>query len=906
MRPVAITARALLLVPFMALLLAGAAVAAPVAALVATYQAAPPPTAGAGLLMPIAVTVTNAGDELWPAAGPAPVNLSYHWYDAQGVVAIWNGSRAPLGADVPAGATRTISVPVTTPPVAGSYTLRFALVKEGVAWFAPGPAHALSIVASYQERFGQIAPPAFVATGTYALSVPVTNVGVAPWSSVGPTAVTLAYHWHDAAGATVVWDGVRSPLTGDVAPGASTTVNARITAPDRPGTYVLTLDLVRDGVGWFASLGPPATFRATVVVGAPIIGASYVVAAPLAAYIGEQRSFAVTLTNTGNLPMTTTGPTPVNLSYHLIDAAGQALLWDGPRTALGGDLAPGASRPLQVTITAPPQPGTYTVAMDLVREGVNWYSGLGAPAGRFALAVTSGLAAGYGASTTPGQATIGATIQLSVHLTNYGPRTWSAAGATPMRLSYHLFDANGRTVVWDGARGQLPRDLPPSASAVVDIDVALPQQTGDYTVSWDVVQEGVSWFSAYGVARKDEQITVQPGVTFYGKGFGHGVGMSQYGAQGWATGAAGPALNAEQIVGRYYPGTNLQFVDSARGALRVLLSAPSSTGRFTCGMPGFAGSLANAVSGAGFRVLNEGAANAVIGVAGANVTWQVAARGGVVQVWNQASVTKVYEGAGPVVLVPVDPTQPIRVNEKGIYRGNFKLSNVGNLLRLVNYVGYDEYVRSVIPKEMPAGWHIEAYKAQAYAARTYGYAKYAGGARDYDVFDDQADQCYGGTAAETGPTDIAAAQTAGRVIAYQGAAINAYFASSNGGYSMSDGCWGGNLRTTPAVACGAGQAYLTPVSDPADLAVTIPVANRNRNWTISFTSAEIREAILRYKSIDIGTLLSVDVSNRAPITVGHVVSVKLSGTGGAVNLAADVFLRTYLGLKSTMVRLNPF
>ena len=41
---------------------------------------------------------------------------------------------------------------------AGIYTLRFALVKEGVAWFAPGPVHAVSLVASFQERFGQ-APP---------------------------------------------------------------------------------------------------------------------------------------------------------------------------------------------------------------------------------------------------------------------------------------------------------------------------------------------------------------------------------------------------------------------------------------------------------------------------------------------------------------------------------------------------------------------------------------------------------------------------------------------------------------------------------------------------------------------------------------------------------------------------
>jgi len=905
--PVRTAARALLLVPaLVAFLFGGAAAAAPGAGLNATYLAAPPASVGAGSLTPISVTVTNAGDEPWPASGPTPVNLSYHWYDAQGAVVVWNGTRAPLGTDLPVGGTRTLSIPVLAPPTPGAYTLRFALVKEGVAWIAPGPVHQLAVLAAFQERFGQVTPPQFVATGSYTVSVPVTNTGVATWNAGGPNAVALAYHWHDATGATVVWDGARSPLAADLAPGASATVSARVVAPDRSGTYTLTLDLVREGVGWFAALGPSTPFRAPVAVAIPVVGASYAIPAGSASYIGERRTIAVTVTNTGNLPIATGGKEPVSLSYHLIDASGATLVWDGPRTALGADLAPGASRSVPLTFTTPAQPGAYTLALDLVREGVAWYSGLGSPPGKIALTVTSGLAAGYGASTTPALATIGATLQLTVQLTNYGPRTWAAAGPTPVRLSYHILDADGRAVVWDGARGLLPADVPAGATVTVPVDVALPQRTGAYTVSWDLVQEGVSWFSAYGIARKDEAITVQPGVTFYGKGYGHGVGLSQYGAQGWATGAVGLALTGEQIVARYYPGTSLANVDLARGALRVLLSSPSSAGRFSCGMPAFDAPLANAVSGGGFRVLNEGGANALIGVASPNVTWQIAARNGIVQVWNQATVTKVFEGPGPVVLVPIDPLQPIRVQEKGTYRGNFKLSNVGGTLRLVNYVSYDDYTRGVLPSEMPRGWHLEAYKAQAYAARTYAYAKYAGGARDYDVLDDQQDQCYGGTGVETAPTDAAAAATAGKVIAYQGVAIRAYYASSNGGYSMSDGCWAGNLRTTPVVACGAGQPYLLPVPDPADLAVTVPVANRHRTWTVSFTSAEVREAILRYKSIDIGTLLSVDVTNRVPVTVGHVVSVKVQGTGAALDLPADVFLRTHLGLKSTMVRLSPF
>jgi len=402
---------------------------------------------------------------------------------------------------------------------------------------------------------------------------------------------------------------------------------------------------------------------------------------------------------------------------------------------------------------------------------------------------------------------------------------------------------------------------------------------------------------------------VQPGVTFYGKGFGHGLGMSQYGAQGWATGAGGvPPLEAEAIILKYYQGTQLLNIDLGRGALRVLLSQPTSASPYRCGsIPYFDDSIANVISNAGFRVLNDGAANALIGTAAANVTWQIAARSGNVQVWNQATVTKVYDGPGPVVLVPTDAAQPIRFAEKGLYRGNYKFSNLGNTLRVVNYVSYDDYVRGVVPYEMPREWHIEAYKAQAYAARTFAYSKYAGGTRDFDVKDDQSDQCYGGVTGETAITDQAAAATAGKVIAYDGAPIRAYFASSSGGHTMGDGCWGNNVRQVGGTyQCGPSQPYLQPAPDPTDLAVTQPNPNRNASWTVSFTSAQIRDAIIRYRNVDIGSLQSVDVSNRVPVTVGHAISIRFRGSNAAVDLPAGTFLRTYLGLRSTMVRLNPF
>ncbi|HVR89167.1 MAG TPA: SpoIID/LytB domain-containing protein [Candidatus Limnocylindria bacterium] len=880
--------------------------AAPPATLVATYQAAPPQTAGAGTTIQVPVTVTNLGTDTWSGAGPNPVNLAYHWTDTAAKTVVWEGSRTALGADVPVGASRPVTASITLPALPGTYLLQLALVQEGVAWLNPSVSYGVSATPAFNALFGAVTMPPLLLNGTtYTVNVPVTNRGTAIWGATGQNLVDLSYHWTDASGNIVVWDGARTPLATDVAVGATATVAAKLATPADPGTYALTFDLVREGVAWFGSLGG-APLQLTAGVMPATYAALYSISATSTVLLGESRTIAGTVTNNGNVSWTSGGANPVNLAYHLFDANGKTVLWDGARTSLGADLLPGQSRPVTLAYTAPTSIGTYALAVDAVREGVAWFSSIGSPAARTPLVVTSGFNGGYDQTTTPALATIGATVQLSVRVTNYGARAWPSGGTNPVHLSYHLTAASGGSIVWDGNRGVLASDVAVGQSATVPIIVELPGSVGNYAITWDLVQEGVAWFSALGIAPLRETFSVQPGVTFYGKGFGHGVGMSQYGAQGWATGSSGTTLTGEQIVARYYPGTQLTLVDSAtnaRGPMRVLLSAPSSSGSATCGQAYMDTWLNNVRSGGGFRVLNEAAGNAVVGSAGANVTFQIVARGGGVAVYDQSANPPAlrYEGPGPVTLVPSDLTQPITIQEKGEFvRGKVQYKNTGfNTLRVVNFVGYDEYVQGVIPKEMPLGWHIEAYKAQALAARTYGFTS-AASTREYDVRDDQSDQCYGGATVETTAGNQAAVATAGKVITYNGVAIRAYFASSSGGYTLGVGCW--NHGTT----CGPSDPWLAPVADPADLTVNIPYANKHANWQVTYTSDQIRSILINYRGVDIGTLVSVDVSNQAPVGLGHVISIKFRGSANSVEVPADGFLRGYLGLKSTMVRLSPF
>ena len=888
--------------------------------LAVTYEATPPSSMGAATDVAVQVTVTNAGEETWksyappqtfPAAGQ--IALAYHWYDATGNVVAWDGVRTGLGADVATARSVTVSAAIRVPAAPGPYLLRFALVKENVEWLPPSQPYAVVVQPAYSAQLTAPQVTALVTGQTYTLPVSVQNVGSATWSAAGPDPVTLSYHWRDAAGSTVVWDGLRTLLAADVKPGAGATLQARVAAPSGNGVYALTFDLVRENVSWFALLGStPVTV--SVSVEPATYAAQYAVPVGSASYTGETRQIPVSITNTGNVPWGATAQ--VNLAYHIFDAKGNTVVWDGQRAALG-DVAVGATKQVLLAYTSPTAIGDYTLAIDAVREGVAWFSTIGSPPVRLPMRVDSGFAVGYGGSTTPSLATIGARLSLRVDVNNYGPRALNAGGANPVALSYHLLQG-GTVVTWDGLRGTLPTDIPPGGSASVEIEVQLPSRVGDYVIAWDIVQEGVAWLSQYGIAQKREPISVQPGVIFYGKGFGHGLGMSQWGAQGMATGAGGqPPKTGEQIVAYYYPGTSLTPIPPTgpNTVIRVLLSQPSSQGRYSCGAAYFAGDLANVVNAGGLRVLNEGQGNTEIFRASPNVTVQLQAVGGIVRVWNQATATptKVYEGPGPVVTVPLDPTRATNFQEKGWYRGNLRFTNLGNTLRALNVLAYDDYVRGVVPLEMLKDWHLEAYKAQALAARTYAYNSYQGGKRDYDVADDQADQCYGGTlmrsgrVVETAITNRAVELTAGLLITYQGQAIRAYFSSSSGGYTKSLGCWANNVVTVGgSVTCAASPPYLTAVPDPADLAVSVPTTNRNTSWQVSFTSDAIRGAILSYRGIDIGTLLSVDLSNRQPAVVGNVVSVRVSGTLATIDLPADRFLHDYLFLRSTMVRLAPW
>jgi peptidoglycan hydrolase-like amidase len=608
---------------------------------------------------------------------------------------------------------------------------------------------------------------------------------------------------------------------------------------------------------------------------------------------GETRSIEVMVRNEGNVTWEANGSGRVMLSYHLYDEAGKLLAWDGLRTTLPHDISPGYSGPLALSVALPTTTGTYSVKPDLIRDGQAWFSATGAHASAFPLRVTTALDASYGRTTSPASIVPGGEVNIEVRVKNAGLEVWPAGGENPIRLGYHWFDMSSRAVVWDGARTLLPRDVAPGEELTLTVDMRAPQSEGAYALSWDMVQEGKSWFSRAAVPMKQELVVVQHGVTFYGKGWGHGIGLSQWGAQGWAEGATGVRLTGEQIVAKYFPGAQLATQPISL-PFRVLLSAPSTAciGRTI-------GSIARMQSAGGMRLVNDADPSVVYFDAGPGQPVRFTTSGSTLIATDGWSGRSVYVGDDIVTLVPKQWWDPIGIDQKGLeYRGNIQVQvrDEGNL-RVVNYVASDDYMRGALPGEMPDYWELEALRAQAITARTYAaWRQSTAGDRTWDVRDDTADQCYGGKSFESPRSSAAVQSTPAAILTYAGKPIRAL--------SENVGCLLDAERVGTTWKCAEGWPYLAVVEDPAELAAYDRKGDMPHDlWVRSFSGDVIREQIIEDYGLDIGTFVSMEF-NMSP--GGRPISVLVRGTHDGVDLKGDRFLRTTLGLKSTLVRMIPF
>ena len=466
----------------------------------------------AGETRTVQVSVSNDGGRVWPASGVDPVRLGYKWVSNVTGETIMGAQRTSLGSDVPPGQTVTLQIQVTAPVYPANYTMFLDLYKENEFAFADkgiAPDDTPTGVTVDFKASYLLGAATFAAGQTTVVPVTITNAGKGTIPVTSSYPVTLGHHWFDAAGKAVLWDGPRTKLTADLLAGQSVLVAAQVTAPSQGGAYTLRFDLVQEGISWFSQKGVP-TGNMPVTIAAPIVpsyGASYDAGVPTFAMAGTQGTIPMTLKNTSNFTWPAAGANPITLSYHWSTPSGQAVVWDGARTKLPADLASGASVQLQAQVAFPPAPGNYLLRWDVVQEGQFWFSGKGAPTLDQPLTVTANVPPFYGGSIdpsgTPASLPAKTTVTVPIRVQDLSNFDFGS----DVNLSYHWYDANGATVAWDGARTPLA-GLRQNDVRSVDAVVATPATPGTYTLKFDIVREGFTWFSSQGMMLASNTVSV--------------------------------------------------------------------------------------------------------------------------------------------------------------------------------------------------------------------------------------------------------------------------------------------------------------------------------------------------------------------------------------------------------------
>ncbi len=358
-------------------------------------------------------------------------------------------------------------------------------------------------------------------------------------------------------------------------------------------------------------------------------------------------------------------------------------------------------------------------------------------------------------------------------------------------------------------------------------------------------------------------------VSLVGHGYGHGHGMGQWGALGYTL----AQTNYQSILTTYYGGTSLTplpaGVDGSQSVNVVMTENNGNSVIVTSAAPFSVGG----VTGTAMELVPNG------------TTWTLYQGASCAGPWTPASSGLVNPMASPgsalLQLCQAGPSVTVHGTIKATYN-----TGTPSAPRTVNTLPLEQYVADVVPSESPSGWGtlggagpqgqawgFQELEAQAVAVRSYVMA----GLNSYGGYADTCDlscQTYRGTLNESALANLAAADTAGQVMASNGVVAATQYSSSTGGF------------TAPGAFPG--------VADAGD-AVCVPGAcNPNHTWTASVPVSAIEATWPQ-----LGSLESIAITGRNGLGDwgGRVTAMTLVGSAQNVVISGDTFAGA-LGLKS--------
>ena len=240
-------------------------------------------------------------------------------------------------------------------------------------------------------------------------------------------------------------------------------------------------------------------------------------------------------------------------------------------------------------------------------------------------------------------------------------------------------------------------------------------------------------------------------------------------------------------------------------------------------------------------------------------------------------------GNGGYILLSAaeDPEDRLITINGSRYRDGATATVTGGRLNVINVIELEHYVRGVVANEMGYTYPLEALKAQAIAARSYGF-KSINKHKNYgfDLCTTQDCQVYRGYVSEHDSTDLACSQTEGQVLTYDGKIVETYYYAYSGGATLnSEDVWMNALD----YCRGKVDEYYS-----------------DYRWAVHYTMDELTQEMVN-RGKNIGEVQSVQITKRH--STGAVAEVTFVGTKGSATVTKSTILSA-LGLKSFMFAIN--
>lgn len=362
-----------------------------------------------------------------------------------------------------------------------------------------------------------------------------------------------------------------------------------------------------------------------------------------------------------------------------------------------------------------------------------------------------------------------------------------------------------------------------------------------------------------------------------GRGWGHGIGMSQYGALGYAR----QGKTYDWILRHYFQKTDLSTrdveptvlvdIDSgkhARSEWRIAAGSKSATltvSDWSGGRPSVDVTRGLSV----WIVFDKG--DAVLHADKVSSGGSHSA-GAVLATFTDSARVQTSGAAKDSLVRFSGETGPF--DEHGIaWRGQFQFrpdDTAASVGHAVDHVPMEQYLRGVVPRESPSSWGtdsmggMEALKAQAVAARSYAYDAATSGTT---IWCTTMSQVYAGAncltdghSHETARTDSAVSATAKKYVVYDGKVITTFFSSSSGGKTAnSKDVWFSSSTDTKT------PVYYSSVDDADDVD-----ENPNYRWSLSDMSGATMAAKIRDRDNGSDNKDALEYSVAAPATITNV------------------------------------